>query len=107
MPDAVTRAIDALNDALERDPEAMLALLNLRVECNARLAGHRSMRVGLHDGVHKIGVLALLNGVLSPALASSPGPVIGARGLMDRATGRFHRILAFVDMRGDGVDTMA
>ncbi|MCB2102630.1 MAG: hypothetical protein KDE22_17260 [Rhodobacterales bacterium] len=103
MTDPVTRAVAVLNEALERDPDALLALVNLRVECNARLAAHRTIPVGLHDGVHKVGLLALLNGVL----ADTPGAVIGARGTLDRATGRFLRLQGFEDLRGDGVDTVA
>ena len=40
MPDPVTHAVNVLNDVLERDPEAITRLINLRVDCNDRLAAH-------------------------------------------------------------------
>ncbi len=107
MDDPVSRAIAVLNDALERDPEAITQLVNLRVECNAKLAAHPTVRVGLHEGpdgdVRKVGVLGLLNGVLG----DSPGGVIGAKGRMDRQSGLILKVHEFVDLRLEKVDVIA
>ena len=45
MRDAVAHAITVLNEALERDPEAISCLINLRVDCNDRLAAHQTIQV--------------------------------------------------------------
>ena len=103
MEDAVSRAIAVLNDALERDPEAITQLVNLRVTCNAELAAHPLVQVADHDGETRIGILGLING----ALGSSPTGVIGARGTVDNATGQFLRVKQFVDLRNEKVDLIA
>ncbi len=102
MTDAVNRALDLLNDALRRDPEAMTRLINLRAECNDSLAGHPLIQVGIYGGVYRIGVLGLLNA----ALGDSPTGVIGARGTTDPATGLFIRIKEFVDLRQEKLDLL-
>ena len=101
MEDPVARAITVLNDALERDPAAITGLVNMRVECNDALSAHPTIQVGLYGGVHKVGVLGLLNG----ALGDSPSGVIGAQGKMD-ASGRFLRVKKFVDLRLEKVDVI-
>ena len=103
MTDAVTRAIEILNDALERDPAAMTRLINLRVPCNDRLAAHPTIAAGLYDDVHKVGVLGLLNGVLGDA----PHAVIGAKGRRDSKTGGLRRVRRFVDLRPHITDVRA
>lgn len=103
MTDAIARAVDILNDALARDPEAVTALFNLRVDCNEQLATHPLIQVSLYGGNRKIGFLGLLNGLLG----ESPSGVIGARGLIDEKTGRMARIQEFVDLRGEKVDYLA
>ena len=103
MTDSVKRAVAVLNDALERDPEAITKLFNLRVECNDRLEGHPFVQVSLYGGTRKIGLLGLLNGMLG----ESPTGVIGARGSVDPETGRMVRITAFVDLRDEKVDYLA
>ena len=51
MADAVTKALQVLNEALQLDPEAVTRLVNLRVECNPGLAAHQTIQVGAYDGV--------------------------------------------------------
>ncbi len=103
MSDAVSRAIVVLNDALARDPEAITQLVNLRIPCNAELAAHPLVQVAAYDGETRIGVLGLING----ALGSSPSGVIGAKGTLEEATGRFLRVRRFVDLRNEKVDVIA
>ncbi len=103
MSDAVSRAIAVLNDALERDPEAITQLVNLRVACNTELAAHPVIQVAEQKGETRIGVLGLING----ALGDSPSGVIGAKGSLDTATGQFTRIKRFVDLRNEKVDVIA
>jgi hypothetical protein len=102
MEDGVTRAVAVLNDALGRDPEAITRLINMRVECNDRLASHPLIQTGVYGGVHRVGILGLLNA----ALADSPSGVIGARGTTDGATGLFTRVKEFVDVRPDRLDVL-
>jgi hypothetical protein len=103
MDDPVTRALAILNEALERDPGAITRLVNMRVECNDALATHPAIRVGIYEGIPKVGVLGLLNA----ALDDSPLGVIGAKGQVDPKTGLFRRIREFVDLRDDGVNVLA
>lgn len=103
MDDSVTRAVEVLNEALERDPEAITQLVNMRVDCNDELAAHPTIQTGFYEGVHRVGVLGLLNG----ALGTSPSGVIGAKGQMDAETGRFLRLKRFVDLRLKRVDELA
>ncbi|HEB79123.1 MAG TPA: hypothetical protein ENI79_01435 [Rhodospirillales bacterium] len=103
MSDNVTRAVRVLNEALEQDPGAIVKLINLRVDCNNVLAAHPTIKAGVYEDVFRIGVLGLLNGVLS----ETPGGVIGAEGRVDEKTGRFTRIKRFVDLRKDRIDEMA
>ena len=103
MADPVTHAIDALNEALERDAEAITRLVNTRVECNDALAAHPTVQVGVYGGVNKVGVLGLLNA----ALGDTPAGVIGAKGSIDSRSGLFRRVKKFVDLRLEGVDVIA
>lgn len=102
MEDAVTRAVAVLNEALARDPEAITRLVNMRVECNDRLASHPLIRTGVYGGVSRVGVLGLLNA----ALADSPSGVVGARGTTDSASGLFLRVKEFVDLRTQRLDVL-
>ncbi len=103
MDDPVTQAVEVLNQALSRDPEAITQLVNMRVACNDDLAAHPTIRTGFYAGEHRVGVLGLLNG----ALGISPSGVIGAKGTMDSETGHFLRIKKFVDLRLVKVDQLA
>jgi hypothetical protein len=103
VPDPVAKALQVLNEALDLDPEAVTRLVNLRVECNAGLAGHPTIQVGAYHGVVKIGILGLINGVVG----DSPTGVIGAKGTIDRASGQFIKVRAFVDLREEKVDVIA
>ncbi len=102
MTDAVDQALDVFNDALRRDPEAITRLVNMRAECNDSLAAHPTIQVGVYGGVHRIGILGLLNA----ALGDSPSGVIGARGTTDSATGLFIRVKKFVDLRKKKLDVL-
>ncbi len=103
MADTVTKALQVLNEALALDAEAITRLVNLRVECNPGLATHQTIQVGAYDGIAKVGVLGLINGVIG----DSPTGVIGAKGRIDSATGLFTDVRAFVDLRIEKVDMIA
>lgn len=60
---AADRAIDMLNDALQRDPVAISALVAARVPCNEVLADHDTIQVWFKDGEYRIGLLGVLNGL--------------------------------------------
>ena len=83
MSDPISAAVDLLNDVLERDPEAITKLVNMRIDCDERLANHPTVQVHKFDDVYRIGVLGLLNGVLG----GGPSGDIGAKGKINRNTG--------------------
>lgn len=87
----VQRALDILNEALERDPMALTQLVNARTTCDERLAKHRTIQTGVYEGTHKIGVLGLINGILGYKRGG-----IGAEGEVDPRTGRLNRVRRFV-----------
>ena len=95
MSDPISAAVDLLNDVLERDPEAITKLVNMRIDCDERLANHPTVQVHKFDDVYRIGVLGLLNGVLG----GGPSGDIGAKGKINRNTGEFTHIKKFVDLR--------
>ena len=103
MADPVARALEVLNDALMRDADAITALVNARVPCNDRLARHPSIRIGEYEGVCQVGLLGLLNGILTDA----PTAVVGAKGTRDERSGWFVRIRTFVDLRRESTDVVA
>ncbi len=85
MSSPIQPVIDALNDALARDPYALKVLLAFRVRCNPALAKHPTIQVGT-DGCDEFFVrpIGLINGVLAsldlPLLAiqeSAPGKIFG------------------------------
>lgn len=87
----VQRALNILNDALERDPLALTQLVNARVSCNEKLAKHKSVQIGVYDDAYKVGVLGLINGILGYKQGG-----IGAEGDVDTRTKRFSRVRRFV-----------
>lgn len=101
MPDAVTRAVDTLNDALSRDREAVTRLVNMRADCNEALASHPLIQTGVYGGVYRVGILGLLNA----ALGDSPSGVIGAKGTTNES-GMFLVIHEFVDLRNERLDLL-
>ncbi len=103
MSDLIEMAVAVLNDALERDPEAVTELVNMRTDCNERLAAHPTIQVHKYGKVHRIGVLGLLNG----ALGGGPSGDIGAKGAINPQTGHFVRIKRFVDLRVERLDVLA
>ena len=103
MSDHITLAVELLNDALARDPEAITGLVNMRVNCNDALAAHPTIQVNRYGDVHRIGILGLLNG----ALGGGPSGDIGAKGRLDPVSGKFLDIKRFVDLRVDKVDMFA
>ncbi|SDH08469.1 hypothetical protein [Roseospirillum parvum] len=98
--DAARRALDILNQALERDPEAITALVNLRVPCNEKLARHATIQTYLLDDSPRLGPLGLINGVLGLGRGG-----LGAEGEVDPRTGRLLRIRRFVLTLPPGLDT--
>ena len=100
MSDLILKAIEILNDALERDPVAITQLVNLRVDCNPQLVNHPTIQSSVYHGTSKVGVLGLINGIVG----NSPSGVIGAEGSIQRDTGQFTVIRQFVDLRNDKTD---
>ena len=100
MSDPILKAIEVLNDVLERDPVAITQLVNLRVDCNPQLVNHPTIQSSVYHGTSKVGVLGLINGIV----ANSPSGVIGAEGSIERDTGQFTVIRQFVDLRNDKTD---
>ena len=103
MSDPISEAVDLLNDVLERDPEAITRLINMRVDCNESLANHATAKVQKFGETYRIGVLGLLNGVLG----GSPSGDIGAKGSINGDTGNFIKIKKFVDLRAKRLDILA
>ena len=103
MTDVVEQAVKILNEALERDPEAVVQLMNLRVPCNERLAGHSAIQANRATDGYRLGILGLLNGILSGGTTGA----IGAQGTVETDSGRFRRINRFVDLRTDNLDVLA
>lgn len=60
---ALKEMCQILNEALEADPQAITALLSLRVPCNETLAAHPTIQVRDEKGEVTIGTLGLLNGM--------------------------------------------
>jgi len=62
--------IERLNSMVEADSEAVMALIISRVPCNNRLADHPTCqvdtidRLGVNDGINRVGLLGVLNGIL-------------------------------------------
>ena len=100
MFDPILKAIEVLNDALERDPIAITQLVNLRVNCNPQLVHHPTIQSSVYHGTSKVGVLGLINGIVG----NSPSGVIGAEGSIECNTGQFTVIRQFVDLRNDKTD---
>ena len=100
MSDPILKAIEVLNDALERDPIAITQLVNLRVNCNPQLVNHPTIQSSVYHGTSKVGVLGLINGIVG----NSPSGVIGAEGSIECNTGQFTVIRQFVDLRNDKTD---
>ena len=103
MADPIQSAVKLLNEALDRDPDAITQLVNLRVACNEQLAQHPIIQVHKYGDIHKIGILGLLNG----ALGGGPSGDIGAQGNIDPKSGQFVRIKRFVDLRIERLDVLA
>ena len=103
MNDPITKAIEVLNDALERDPSAITELVNMRAGCNESLAGHPTIQVQKFGDSHRIGILGLINGVFG----GGPSGDIGAKGSLDAGTGKFVRVKRFVDLRKEKLDMLA
>jgi hypothetical protein len=103
MADPIQAAVKLLNEALERDPDAITQLVNLRVACNEKLTHHPTIQVHKFGDVHKIGILGLLNG----ALGGGPSGDIGAKGTVDPSSGQFTKIQRFVDLRLERLDLLA
>lgn len=103
MSDPITKAVEVLNEALERDPRAITDLINMRVDCNDALAAHSTAQVQKFGDIHRIGVLGILNG----ALGGGPSGDIGAKGSLDAKTGKFSHIRQFVDLRLERLDVLA
>lgn len=103
MSDSVATAVQLLNEALDRDPNAITQLVNLRVNCNEQLASQPKIQATLTDDGYRIGILGLLNGILATSSVGS----IGAQGTIEKKTGKFRHIRRFIDLRTDHFDVRA
>ena len=103
MSDPIEVAVAILNEALDRDAEAITNLINMRIDCNEQLAAHPTIKVNKYSQSHRIGVLGILNG----ALGGGPSGDIGAKGSINPQTGNFIRIKRFVDLRVERLDVLA
>jgi hypothetical protein len=58
-------AINLLNELLRIDKKAVEKVVFSRVECNEKVANHKSVQVGINedDGGYEIGLLGILNGI--------------------------------------------
>ncbi len=102
MSDPIELAVEVLNEALDRDPEAVTELINMRADCNARLATHPTIQAQKFGDVYRVGVL----GILNAALGGGPSGDIGAKGTINSQTGNFLRIKRFVDLRVERLDVI-
>jgi hypothetical protein len=59
-PEEVVRL---LNDLLKDDPECITNLINNKIECNKTIAEHETVQVSLKDGIYRLGIVGLLNGI--------------------------------------------
>lgn len=63
----IEKAIDSLNDAFLRDPEAVRAVFaQPRVPCNEALADHPTVQVLFEKGETFVGIFGMLNGAIEP-----------------------------------------
>ena len=62
-PLTLEKAAQILTEITKQDPEAMRALCDHRISCNNTLADHPTVQVGEYDGIHKVGLLGILNGL--------------------------------------------
>ena len=63
----IDEVISLLNDALEKDPEAIHNLVTTRITCNAILADHPTIQVGKFDNEYKVGIIGIFNGIFGIA----------------------------------------
>ena len=59
--------VELLNDAVDKDPEAIYKLAVNRVPCNAMLADHPTIQVGKFGDEYKVGLIGILNGIFGIA----------------------------------------
>lgn len=52
-----------LNELLELDRSAITKLCDTRIECNKNMAIHQSLQVRHEDGLYKVGLIGVLNGI--------------------------------------------
>lgn len=64
-PELADCIIAFMNECAERDPRAVIALVEARVPCNRSLAEHPTVQCGTDtpDGPFTVGVLGILNGL--------------------------------------------
>ncbi len=60
--DGLGIVIQTLNEAFEADPNAINALITMRVPCNQKLADHPTIQVGGNPDV--VGMLGVINGIV-------------------------------------------
>ena len=58
------KVLNILNDALEKDPTAMMALISTTVPTNKKIA--ESYDIKIHKGYIEFGLLSVLNKLLEP-----------------------------------------
>ena len=63
----IDEVISLLNNALEKDPEAINNLVTTRIACNDILANHPTIQVGKFDNEYKVGIIGIFNGIFGTA----------------------------------------
>lgn len=67
MSSAVDRAIEVLNRAIQKDPEAIRKLFKIQIECNDEIAADADIQVKAEGNKTFIRPLGLINGLFGAA----------------------------------------
>ena len=57
------RIVDYLNELLELDPQAVDAMVKVRIPCKETLVHHPTCQTSAHYDGHRVGLLSVLNGL--------------------------------------------
>ena len=63
LTDAIDTAIEVLNRVHDADPSVLPTLINYRVPCNEAVADDPTVQVGEYEGITKVGLLGIVNGL--------------------------------------------
>lgn len=74
--DNAEACVSLLNEMVALDLQATKELVNARVRCNAALAAHPTIEVGIYDGQTKVGILGVLQGLFRDRENPTFGPIV-------------------------------